>query len=77
MAKDKRASSMDNREDPSRLKMRQQQRTWAPRLELDGVAIPWNASIREYQRGCLAYVAEALEHPFLLPKDMETLRHVR
>ena len=25
--------------------------TWNPKLELDGAALPWNASIREFQRG--------------------------
>ena len=30
----------DSRKDPVGAEMRRQQRTWAPRLELDGVAIP-------------------------------------
>ena len=55
----------------------QQQRTWAPRLELDGTTIPWNSSIREFWRRHSAYVAEALEQPFFLPKDMDALRHMR
>ena len=58
-------------------KVCQQQRTWAPQLELDGVAIPWNSSIREFQRGHSSYIAEALEQPLLLPKDMEALRCMR
>ena len=77
MAKDKRAFSVDSREDPSEVEVLQQQHTWASRLELDGASIPWSASIKEYQRGHLAYIAEALEQPLLLPKDMDTLRHVR
>ena len=60
-AKDKRTSSVDNREEPSKAGVRQQQRVWAPRLELDDAAIPWNSSIRELQRGHSAYIAEALE----------------
>ena len=48
--------------------------TWSPRLEVDGAPIPWNASIREYQRGRVGYIAEALEQPILLPKDMDAYR---
>ena len=60
-AKDKWASSVDNGEEPSRAEVRQQQRVWAPRLELDDATIPWNYSVREFQRGHSAYIAEALE----------------
>jgi len=48
MAKDKWASSVDSREDSSGADVGQQQCTWAPWLELDGVDIPWNATIKEY-----------------------------
>ena len=34
---------------------------WNPRLELDGAAIPWNSTIREFQRGNTHYLANALE----------------
>ena len=68
---------MDSREELSGAEMRQQQHTWALLLELDGAAIPWNTSIKEYQRGRLVYISEALEQPLLLPKGMEDLRHVR
>ena len=68
---------MDSREELSGAEMRQQQHTWALLLELDGAAIPWNTSIKEYQRGRLVYIAEALEQSLLLPKGMEDLRHVR
>ena len=37
--------------------------TWNPWLKLDGAALPWNSSIREFQRGHSYHVAEALEHP--------------
>jgi len=60
-AKDKRASSVDSRKDPVRAEVRRQYLTWAPRLELDGVAILWDTSVREFQRGHSAYIAEALE----------------
>ena len=57
--------------------MRLPQCVWSPRLEVDGAAIPWNASVREYQRGHSAHVAEVLEQPFLLPKDMDALRKLK
>ena len=44
---------------------------------MDGAAIPWNASIQDHQRGHSAYVAEALEQPFLLPKDMDAARKLK
>lgn len=76
MAKDKRVSPVDNREDLLAIEVRQQG-VWAPRLELEGVAIPWNSSIREFQRGHSAYIAEAFEQPIPLPKDMDALKHLR
>ena len=42
---------------------------------MDGAPIPWNVSIREFQRGRAGYIAEALEKPLLLPKDMDAYRH--
>ena len=75
-AKDKWASFVDSRKEPNGAEVRQQQRTWALQLKLDGTPIPWNSSIREFQRGHSAYIAEVLELPLLLPKDMEALRHI-
>ena len=57
--------------------MRLSPHVWSPRLEVDGAAIPWNASIREYQRGHSTHMAESLEQPLLLPKDMEALRKLK
>lgn len=75
--RDKRSTSVDNREEQSLAEVHTQQHTWSPRLEVDGAAIPWNASVREFQRGHSAYVAEALEQPFLLPKDMDAVRKLK
>ena len=36
-----------------------------------------NAYIRDFQRGHSAYVAEALEQPLLLPKDMDAMRKLK
>ena len=81
MAQDKgRATSVESRGDPSVAEVSQQHHTWALQLELDrshGIAIPWNSSIREFQRGNSSYIAEALEQPLLLLKDMAALRHMR
>ena len=57
--------------------VRRPQRTWSPRLELDGAPIPWDASIRNFQLGHSAYVVEALEQPFLLPRDMDAYKRFK
>ena len=54
--------------------MRRTPRTWSPKLELDSVPIFWDTSIRNYQEGQAGHVAEALEQPLLLPRDMEAYR---
>ena len=38
---------------------------------MDGVPITWDSCIRHYHGGHVGHVAEALEQPLLLPKDME------
>ena len=48
---------------------------WSPKLEVDGVPIAWDPSIRHYHGGDAGHVAEALEQPLLLPKDMEAYRN--
>ena len=65
---------MDSREEQKWADMRMTQRTWSPRLEVDGAPIPWDASICKFQRGRAGYIAEALEQPLLLPKDMDAYR---
>jgi len=44
---------------------------------VDGATIPWNASVRDFQWGYAGYIAEALEQPLLLPRDMEAYRHFK
>ena len=65
---------MDSREEQHKVDVRMTQRTWSPRLEMDGVPIPWGASVREFQKGRAGYIAEALEQPLLLPKDMDAYK---
>ena len=44
---------------------------------MDGTAISWNASVRDFQKGCAGYTAEVLEQPLLLLKDMEAYRRFK
>ena len=71
---EKRAPSVESREEMERAEVRMPPYTWSPRLEVDGVEIPYNALIREYNRGRAGYIAEVLEQPVLLPRDMEAYR---
>ena len=68
---------MDNQEEQTRADVRLPQSTWSPQLEVDGAAIPWNAIVKDFQKGCGSYIAEALEQPLLLPKDMEAYRRFK
>ena len=43
--RDKRASSIESREDGDRAEVRVNPRTWSPKLEVDGVAIPYTSSV--------------------------------
>ena len=60
-ARDKRSQSVDSQEEQNRADVRMTQRMWSLRLEVDGTPIPWNASVREFQRGRVGYIAKALE----------------
>ena len=70
----KRGDSVESRDEENHAEVRVPPRIWSPKLELDEVAIPYNASLREYNRGRVGYVADALEQPVLLPRDMEVYR---
>ena len=72
--RDKRGASVDSREEAE---VRRPQRTWAPRIEMEGAPIPYDASIWDVQRGHANYLAQALQQPLLLPRDMESIRHTR
>ena len=54
--------------------VRRPTRIWSPKLEVDAVPIAWDSSLRHYRGGHVGHVAEALEQPPLLPKDMESYR---
>ena len=62
--KDKRAKLVESQDEAE---VRQRQCSWAPRLEVEGAPIPWDAIIWESQKGYPTVLAEALEQPFLFP----------
>ena len=70
----RRSNSVDNREEPPVAQVRQQTRTWSPVLEVDGMPIAYDATLRHYRRGHAGLVAEALKQPLLLLQDMEAYR---
>ena len=65
---------MESRDEEKRAEVHVHPHTWSPKLEVDGVAIPYTASVREYNRGRVGYIAEALEQPVLLSQDMKAYR---
>ena len=71
----RRSNSVDSREEPPVAQVCRPTRTWSPKLEVDGVPIAYDASLRHYNGGHAGHVAEALEHPLLLPKDMKAYRN--
>ena len=71
----RRSNSIDSREELSVAQVRRPSRIWSPKLEVDGVPIAWDSSIRHYHGGHVGHVVEALEQPLLLPKDMEAYRN--
>ena len=72
--RNKRSNSVDSREEPLVAQVRCPTRTWSPVLEVDGVPIAYDATLRHCRGGHAGLVAEALEQPLLLPKDMEAYR---
>ena len=73
--KNRRSNSVDSRKEPPVAQVCRPNYTWSPKLEVDGVPIVYDASLRHYRGGHAGLVVEALEQPFLLPKDMEAYRN--
>ena len=65
---------MDNQEDALVAQVRRPTRTWSPVLEVDGMPIAFDATLRHYRGGHAGLLAEALEQPLLLPQDMAAYR---
>ena len=63
----RRFNFVDNREEPLVAQVRRPTRTWSLVLEVDGMPIAYDATLRHYRGGHAGLVAEALEQPFLLP----------
>ena len=72
--RDKRGTSVDSRDEAE---VRRPQRTWAPQIEMEGARIPYDTSIWDAQKGHANYLAQALQQPLLLPRDMESIRRTR
>ena len=70
----RRSSSVDNREEVPVAQVRRSARTWSPMLEVDGMPIAFDATLRHYRGGHASLVAEALQQPLLLPQDMAAYR---
>ena len=71
----RRSGSIDSQEELPVAQVCRPTHTWSPKLEVDGVPITWDASLRHYRGGHASHVVEALEQPLLLPKDMEAYRN--
>ena len=65
---------MDNREEALVAQVRRLGRTSSPVLEVDGMPIAFDATLRHYRGGHASLVAEALQQPLLLPQDMAAYR---
>ena len=59
----RRSGFVDSREELPVAQVRRPTRTWSLKLEVDGVPIAYDASLRHYRRGHAGHVAEALEQP--------------
>ena len=68
--RDKRGPSIDSRDEAE---LCQPQRTWAPRLEMEGATISYDASIWDVPKGHTNYLAQSLQQPLFLPRDMDSI----
>ena len=51
--RNKRSNSVDSREEPPVAQVRRPTRTWSPVLEVDGVPIVYDATLKHYRKGTL------------------------
>ena len=70
----RRSHSVDSREEQPVAQVRRPPRTWSPVLEVDGVPIAMDASLRHFHGGHAGRMADALQQPLLLPQDMAAYR---
>ena len=57
----RRSGSVNSREEPHAAQVSRPTHIWSPKLEVDGVPIAWDSSLRHYRGGHAGYIAEALE----------------
>ena len=65
---------MDSREEPPVAQVRRSPRIWSPVLEVNGLPIAMDATLRHFRGGHAGLMAEALQQPLLLPQDMAAYR---
>ena len=65
---------MDNREEASVAQIRRSPYTLSPVLEVDGMPVAFDATLRHFRGGHTGLLAEALQQPLLLPQDMAAYR---
>ena len=70
----RRSNSVDNQEETPVAQARRSPRTWSPVLEVDGMPIAYDPTLRHYRGGHVGLMAEALQQPLLLPQDMAAYR---
>ena len=70
----RKSNSVDNQEKALVAQVRRPTRTWSPVLEVNGMPIAFDATLRHYRGEHAGLVAEALEQPLLLPQDMAPYR---
>ena len=70
----KRSSSVESREGPFAADVHRAPRIWPPKLALDGAPFAWETLVRNYQGGQAGHIAEVLEQPLLLSRDMKAYR---
>ena len=70
----RRSSSVDNREEAPVAQVRRSPHTWSPVLEVNGMPIAFNATLRHYRGGYAGLMAEALQQPLFLPQDIAVYR---
>ena len=75
-ARDKRSQFVESQDEQNRADVRITQHIWSLQLKVDGTPIPWNALVREFQRGRVGF-AKGMEQPLLLPKDMEAYKRFK
>ena len=73
----RRSDSIDSREELPVAQVRRPTRIWSPKLEVDGVPIAWDSSIRHYRGGHAGHVTEALEQPPPPPKRHGSLQELQ